>query len=183
MPEAENSTTQAFESEWNALHSGRQPIGPILRSDETLPWVRFHALPGSKRYAENETERAIILHRANTLGDTILGYSDCWLVTLEQPAGNRSWSLGGRIEYDVETPDEFIVPYYVQETIWRNGAFDDLLTAIADDDARYVWISRRDGSIFAPYDGGFDLFALSYLRIAELKVQWAGWLPHRPDGL
>ena len=178
-----NMVVAAFKREWNALHSGRQPVGSILRGDHALPWVRFHALPGSKRYAENKKERAIILCRGNALGDAVLGSSDCWLVTLERPDVDGAWSLGGKIEYDLQTPNEFIVPYYIRETTWRSGAFDDLLNAIAEDDARYVWISRKDGSIFAPYDGGFDLFALSSLRIAELKVRWSDWLSDRDDGL
>ena len=30
-------------------------------------WVRFHSLPGSKRYAENEAEYACVLSRHNVV--------------------------------------------------------------------------------------------------------------------
>src|SRR5262245_13142107 len=71
---------KTFQNEWLRHHEGRQPIRWMLRASG-LPWVRFHALPGSKRYAENEDERQTIIFRANVLGDRLLrAGTPCWLV-------------------------------------------------------------------------------------------------------
>ncbi|WP_446689018.1 DUF3885 domain-containing protein [Rhizobium laguerreae] len=42
---------------------------------------------------------------------------------------------------------------------WQEGSFDDLLTARADDETGpTLLMNSGNGAIFAPYDGGFDLF-------------------------
>ena len=176
-------TTKAFQRDWEKFHAGRQPSGPLLRSDKDLPWVRFHSLPNSKRCPESDSERAIILRRANLLGELLLGPVDCWLVSTNPSCQGAAWAYGGQIEYDLGTVDEFIVPYLVQATSWRSGKFDVCLTAIAEDDDRCVWVSRKDGSVFAPYDGGFDLFAVSPDRIATIRQKWPEWLSSEPTGL
>jgi hypothetical protein len=111
-----------------------------------------------------------------------LGAADCWLVTSDADEGGE-WSRGGQIEYDVGTSDEFIVPFYVKKVAWRSGSFDSLFSAIAEDAARYVWIGRSDGSIFAPYDGGFDLFALSLRPITDLRGRSGSRLSSTASGL
>ncbi|MDE2411523.1 MAG: hypothetical protein KGM18_07085 [Sphingomonadales bacterium] len=178
-----NTTAQAFQDEWNRLPYGCHPIGPLLRADHSIPWVRFHSLPSSKRYPENDAERAIILNRAYQLGDTLLGRANCWIISTSADDREPTWAFGGSLEYDVGTVDEFIVPYFVRKADWKAGAFDQLLNAIAEDDASYVWVSREDGSIFAPYDGGFDIFAVSPERIAALRSRWPEWLSNEPSGL
>ncbi|MFM9829841.1 MAG: hypothetical protein ACKVOB_14055 [Sphingomonas sp.] len=183
MTEAKDMITQAFQLEWKRRHAGRQPFGPLLRGDDALPWVRFHSLPSSKRYAESDAERRIILDRANLLGDAFLGQAACWLVSSEPGDCEPSWAPGGQIVYDAGTDDERIVRYFVRQVAWDAGAFDALLLAVAEDDARYVWVSRDDGSVFAPYDGGFDLFAVAPAAIATLRAKWPEWLSSRPDGL
>jgi hypothetical protein len=54
---------KAFQNEWLRNHEGRQPLGWMLRESDGLPSVRFHALPGSKRYAENGSEHQTNLPR------------------------------------------------------------------------------------------------------------------------
>jgi hypothetical protein len=48
------------------------PTHTLDAGEGGLPLVRFHAQPGSKRYAENEDERQTIIFRANVLGDRLL---------------------------------------------------------------------------------------------------------------
>jgi hypothetical protein len=141
MTEATEMITQAFQQEWSRLHVGRQPFGPLLRGDDTLPWVRFHSLPSSKRSAESDLERRIILDRANLLGDALLGQAACWLVSSEPSDSEPLWALGGQIVYDAGTDDERIIRYFVRQVAWNAGAFNDLFNAVAEDDARYVWVS------------------------------------------
>lgn len=51
---------------WAQSWPGLQPIGHEVR-DERERWVRFHALPESKRYPEDEQEYAEVLRRHNLL--------------------------------------------------------------------------------------------------------------------
>jgi hypothetical protein len=51
---------------WDRRHSHRLPLGHALGRDSE-EWVRFHSLPGSKRYADTEKEYHQILHRHFTI--------------------------------------------------------------------------------------------------------------------
>jgi hypothetical protein len=175
---------RTFNAEWAQHHFGRHPFGPLLLQDASLPWVRFHALPGSKRYAENAAEREIILARANELGDHLLGAeAPCWLVGTDFQETRTGWTLAGQYEDDIGVPDELIVPFFVQSVDWRSGDFDAELMSIAEDDERFLWIGRTSGGIFAPYDGGFDLFSPNARQIATLKAELSEWLSLEPSGL
>jgi hypothetical protein len=53
----------------------------MLRSDQWLAWVRFHSLPNSKRYPENDAEKDIIVSRAYSLAIETLGAdTSCWQI-------------------------------------------------------------------------------------------------------
>jgi hypothetical protein len=44
-------------------------------------------------------------------------------------------------------------------------------------------MSRKTGKIFAPYDGGFDLFPSPGEEVAQLKSRFSEWLSSHPEGL
>jgi hypothetical protein len=48
---------------------------------------------------------------------------------------------------------------------------------------RVLWVNEQTGSVFAPYDGGFDLFLRSQSEVEFLKARHSGWLSQHPDGL
>jgi hypothetical protein len=179
-----NCIASVFRTEWSRHHEGRHPAGWLLRQHKDLPWVRFHALPDSKRYAETEIERQIILTRGNRLGDRLLGAgTSCWLVGLNTCETERAWVDVGEYLRDEGGHQEFLIRFSVQAVQWRAGAFDAILTSVADDDARYLWVNRLSGAIFAPYDGGFDLFSPVPDEVAALKTEMTDWLPCNPSGL
>lgn len=156
-------------------------MGWKLRDTAAL-WVRFHALPQSKRYAENATERAIILSRANMLGTALLGVgTPCWIVEARADEAEGHGEFIGSYEEEEDAP---VWRYYVREQDWISGAFDTEIAAIADDGPAYVlWISRETGGIFAPYDGGFDLFPSSEGDVEHLQTTYREWRSDREDGL
>jgi hypothetical protein len=171
-----------FRNEWLRHHKGCQPIRWMLR-ESGLPWVRFHALPGSKRYAENEAECETALFRANVLGNRLLGAgTPCWLVEARTEEAQGVGSYAGEYVEDCLDPPTW--RFYVQPVEWQRGIFDVMLTAIANDEAwPTLWMNRNSGAIFSPYDGGFDLFPHSHGEVESLKAEWADWLSLRPDGL
>ena len=174
----------SFELDWEKWHSGRQPIGWRLLTDDTLPWLRLHSLPNSKRYADNNSERETILGRANAIGDHLLGTgSDCWTVQ------SRADGIGGQGEYagefaEDEEPGSTVWRFFAQRVIWKAGTFDNELLEIAADGPFYqIWMNRDTGAVFAPYDGGFDLFPADWRQVDMLKAQWSTWLSDHPSGL
>ncbi|HEY0084431.1 MAG TPA: hypothetical protein VGB65_00830 [Allosphingosinicella sp.] len=186
---------QRFEEEWARYRAGCPPIAWMLRAYDAVPWLRFHALPESKRYPESKAERAIVLSRANELGERVLGPgTSTWQIeTLfkmpaeadAMPATTRV-SGAGELAGEVPDPDN---PgerweYYITESRWRAGAFDRLLIEITKvRPKRIMWFSRQNGAAFAPYDGGFDIFPSSFEDIAALKRDYADWLSPHPGGL
>ncbi|MFZ3566783.1 hypothetical protein ACNYS0_07350 [Streptomyces sp. BH034] len=54
---------------WQQHWPNCPPVGYKLRDPYRDLWVRFHSLPESKRYAEDESEYAVVLERYNTVLD------------------------------------------------------------------------------------------------------------------
>lgn len=182
MPTNPQTIAEAFRQEWGQHHRSRQPLGWHLRQDGQLPWVRFHALPESKRYAEDEAERRIILSRANSLGDRLLGpQTPCWFVEANPDAVSNDCVLASTYSEDGDDTVEW--RFYVRPVTWAAGSFDAILAAIADWQASALWMSRKTGAVFAPYDGGFDLFPRTSGDVDALKGERSEWLSTTPSGL
>jgi hypothetical protein len=56
-----------FAARWAGAWGECRPIGDELRGCLRDRWVRFHSLPGSKRYAGNEDEYAELMRRHLTV--------------------------------------------------------------------------------------------------------------------
>lgn len=174
---------QMFGEEWRAYHNDIPPTGWALRESQSAPWLRYHALPGSKRYAENDGEQAAILARANAIGDRLLGDgSPCWWVEARTDDLPGTGAFAGEYQLGGD-PDEPVWRFYVRSVDWKAGAFDDYFTAIADEKLMGLWMCRSSGAVFAPYDGGFDLFPSSFDEVGILKTERSDWLSSEPSGL
>jgi hypothetical protein len=175
----------------------------MMRSAGEPNWVRFHSLPESRRYAETAEERAILLARQNQLAEKVLGQDGVsWLVQTRwtTPDGKtevtdsldlfwacRTFGLEFAFEFvDAEEDEEYRTPWFVHaaQTRWKSHAFDDLLWAIADERAGpTLWMSAPTGAVFAPYDGGVDLFLPSAHEVFALKAEHRSWLSAHELGL
>lgn len=189
----------SFETSWARFHHGQRPVGWMLREDGAANWVRFHSLPQSKRYAATDEERSIILTRQNSLAMEVLGDETCWLIQTQwvSPPGETDVAdqydpFRATRELGLEMAFEFLVddgeesrPWrtYAGHTAWLPGRFDDLLLSIADEKAGpTIWMGSN-GALFAPYDGGVDLFLSELSEVNRLKQQHADWLSDHPLGL
>jgi hypothetical protein len=182
MESAQMDNAQRFRAEWSRHYADLPPLPWILRR-RALPWIRFHALPNSRRYAKDELECAVILDRANAIGDELLGDGvQCWMVETQiELDGPREFSFAWTEDED---PDAPVWHFSAQSVIWQKNAFDTTLSAIANDQCdRVLWIAGHTGAIFAPYDGGFDLFPPSWSQVTLLKEKWPEWLSSHPEGL
>jgi hypothetical protein len=70
LPEAEISgliSPETLDARWQEWWRQCRPVGYELRGCARATWVRFHTLPGSRRYAEDDSEYAEILRRHHVL--------------------------------------------------------------------------------------------------------------------
>lgn len=174
-----------FSREWQSFHGKTPPMAFMLRDVAGKPWVRFHALPGSVRYAETKQQQDEILRRAAILANEMLGQgSECWLVrsSREEYSEPVSSSSDCELRYRDED-DDFQWVSSPSRVLWQEDAFRDLLRDIAEDRAGpTLWFNGQTGKVFAPYDGGFDLFPASMEEVDELKRRHRDWLSSEPSG-
>ncbi|MFI7012945.1 hypothetical protein [Streptomyces sp. NPDC050164] len=193
-------TPELLAALWRERRPSGPPIAHTFRSTYADHWVRFHSLPGSKRYAESEDEYAIVLERYNTVLDELFTGQEVFVVTMDwsytptgpagyptprselHPRGLRWWT-----ETDDDDPDpEFRIHtrLYAVRRRWRHGCVDDLLRAVAGEALVEVFITdtglRR---IHHPYDGGADVILATPTERDELRDRHAAWLSSHPAGL
>lgn len=176
---------------WMRGHFGTTPpVGHRLREAHPERWLRLHSLPGSKRYAEDDAERAEIRRRAWAAASELFETGKpVWLVARSfevdvSPTDSESRPASTRVEFPDPADDETIVAF-VARTTWPDADFERWIDAIADDGPwRAVWFAEATGEAFAPYDGGFDLVLASAERAEALRrVFPPDWFPSRADGL
>ncbi|WP_125899799.1 hypothetical protein [Brevundimonas sp. 357] len=185
----------SFENAWTKYHAGQRPVGWMLREGGAKNWLRFHSLPASKRYADTNGERAILLARQNALAEEVLGADPCWLVQThwtthanESDAADQYDPFRATRELGLDFVSTFLVdddeedrPWrvYATQTNWSPGRFDDLLLAVADEKAGPTLWMAANGAIFAPYDGGVDLFLPDVAQVQRMAERHKDWLsPH-----
>lgn len=190
-----------FPELWREFYPDAEPTGWRMRAAGVRHWVRFHSLPDSKRYAESEAEYSIVLERQNTLANAVLGERQpCWLVQTCWVTPEDRFEISDESEMFREThafglehafsfredegEDESTWDVMASRVLWTLGGFDEVLLRIADDRAApTLWVSEHSGAVFAPYDGGVDLFLPSESKMQELRLAHADWLSSHPEGL
>ena len=185
--------TQAWADRW----PGTRPIAHQLPRGER--WIRFHSLPGSRRYADSDADYTELLARHTTVLRDLAG----------DPAGpvlviTCSWSAGPtppprsapvtRACPDAEhwqsiptsdpgDPDTWTHVHVTRTTLDDPGLIDLLLLA-ADDATSDVIIAAEDLTwLYHPYDGGADVHTSRPGRREVLRDRYRRWLPTNPAGL
>ena len=205
----DNSGFRTFETAWNHFHSGHVPVSHVMRHAKLPHWQRFHSLPASKQYPDTHEEMRTVIARANTMAYATLRREDAWLVTysfeddhfIEPPleADIRRWlkksratkkirlqrynmHSTGMVFHDDEDDGSWVI--HAASVRWGDRRFTQLLKEIALDAAQssWLWMSNRTGAIFAPYDGGADLFLPTAGEVDQLRARWRDWLPAFPSG-
>jgi len=190
-----------FEPFWRLHHGRLKPVGYMLRAEGAPNWVRFHSLPLSKRYAETSDEWATLIARQNELAAEVLGENQpCWLIQShwQTPEGlvdvadehdpfwaTREYQLTSAFKFAEEDDDEAMEWLaYAAQSVWKRGRFDRLLRDRADERAGpTLWMSKSTGAVFAPYDGGVDLFLSAPSDVEAISARHADWLSTHPLGL
>jgi hypothetical protein len=162
--------------------------------------VRFHSLPGSERYAEDESEKLQVLHRNRTLIAELFGEDSLTsLIVISeefdpQDSANDwtwshlpgSWSWKSTMTWPLPAGDRYTDDYASDFSVTSGiteGNLDAVLTSIAEDEGRCVFTNSSVDWLFCPYDGGMDVFAPTTHDRDVLKARHTDWLSQRPDGL
>ncbi|MEU6205846.1 hypothetical protein ABZ814_19960 [Micromonospora musae] len=185
---------------WDQRWPECPPFAHWLRGRYPDRWVRFHSLPGSKRYADNEGEYAILLDRHYAVlselgpGAVLLVVTSEWTegpATAPQMWPRRSeiapsaWHWQTLLEDPEEEPEYRTYTQLYAETIpWRPVAIDVLLRAVADDELANVILAPTDLRwLYHPYDGGADVILPTREQRDALKAQHPEWLSQQSSGL
>lgn len=162
-------------------------------------WVRFHSLPESKRYPDDEAEYAIVLERHHTLLNE-LGPSDTELyVVTREWNGDRDLVVRMRQLQEVDPtgefwashvhnddfPDDIVYEHqYISRRRRSRQDLDPLLRLVADNVIAGVTLAPLDLRwLYHPYDGGGDVFAPSSAIRDALKTAHHDWLSTHPTGM
>jgi len=184
-----------FKKEWEKTYKDLPPISYILRENIKDHWFRIHSLPDSKRYAENEKKTEIILERHNDIATEVLGLDEDCLIIIGLHGGKKnqikidySWSNNLNFVYFGETkieenPDFFIFQYASFEK-WKKNKFDTILLDVANfKTGPVMFINTKNLNIYAPYDGGSDIFIPDPTKKENSRLKYKNWLSNHPEGL
>ncbi|MDR6815620.1 hypothetical protein J2X76_000774 [Neorhizobium sp. 2083] len=192
----------SFDAAWRHFYPAVPPLSFVMRQ-AALPFVRFHYLPGSKRYAETDAEYECIIQRLSALGRIVFDAGeDCWIVRCESPFGGGSKQrTAARSRFmelhpckpstrigEIRLEDEKAIwSAHAAKCSWDFSSSRQLLSAIADDmtdgNDWTLWFSAGSGRVYAPYDGGIDIFSNSADWIESLRDGFPDWLSEDVSGL
>ncbi|MFF8639011.1 hypothetical protein ACF052_33025 [Streptomyces pilosus] len=154
--------------------------------------MRFHSLPESKRYAEGESEYAVILERYNTVLDELFAGEEVYVITpvwvteaeaLPSQPDDGYWQT--LLVEDAPAPEFRTYCHLIAvRRSWRYGCLDELLRDIADDKVAGILITDTQmRRIYHPYDGGADVFLPTAGERDRMRDRHADWLSNHPSGL
>ena len=190
-------TPEEFRRYWEATYPACPPVSYLLRQALGERWLRIHTLPASKRYAESEAEYREVLHRHNTVLTDLLGEGQPFVVV---STGYAETSAPELVRHEAaeyypasrhvltacmeDEPPRLYWHFFMDVQCWQPGMADSLLRQFADYAvANVCFVSVERQSIYAPYDGGADIFLSCASERDVLHHRYAAWLSTHPLGL
>lgn len=167
------------------------PVAHELRHPYRDVWVRFHSLPNSKRYPENESEYAVVLKRYNTVLDELFAGGDVyviipvWAAEAEVPSSGADGGHWQTLPVNDDPDPEFRSYWHLfaARRSWRYGCLDERLRDVADDKVAGVLVTDTQmRRLHHPYDGGADVFLTSSEERDRMRDRHADWLSSHPLG-
>ena len=183
---------------WNREFDSFAPEAHNLKNEFKARWVRFHSLPESKRYPENEDEYLEVCRRHNIVLQELCGNGGRVLVVLPEYSDIRvpsqpesallklfSASESWRTLAQHEDGDDYESYWHlhVVETEFTGSELNSLFRMVANDEVGNIMIiSLSKGIVFHPYDGGADIVLSTSEQRDQLKVKHREWLSKHPEG-
>jgi hypothetical protein len=194
-----------FRCFWQQHFPNCLPISYLFKRDLANRWFRFHSLPESKRYAENQAEVAELLARQNTVLLNVIGTeTECVLVSGNYANSPLVENLKhcpalahfqfqefiklSKQEFDPDElePNEepiYLTLFYATHKL-KQGSLDEILLCVADwKIVNFFVVSCKRKRIFAPYDGGVDIILENTEERDKFKEKYKDWLSHHPKGV
>lgn len=79
--------------------------------------------------------------------------------------------------------DDDSMDFFVADTVWREGDFDRIIVAAANDElCPVLFVNFSVCGVYAPYDGGADLFFRSGEEMRLARDRFRSWMSKREDG-
>lgn len=186
---------------WRRQFPNCEPVAHEMRRAFPARWVRFHSLPESQRYPDNEAEYATLLGRHNLVlgslthaGETLAllttGYSET-----DDPVRNDDvlqkvdpravpWRTVAMHERDADFGELNFWHVFASRHPWFPGGFDPIVQHVAAGVLANVMIVPLDCRwLLHPYDGGMDVILASSAARDVLAASFPEWLSARADGL
>lgn len=183
---------------WSSEFDNFAPEAHNLKHECKSRWVRFHSLPESKRYPENEDEYLEVLRRHNLVLQELCGNGSRVLVVLPEYSEERAPSQPEpalvkifstsepwcTLEQHEDGDDyESYWHLHVVEVEFTGSELNSLFRMVANDEVGNIMIiCPRKGIVFHPYDGGADVILASTEERDRLKEQHCEWLSSHPEG-
>ncbi len=194
-----------FKEQWRSWYGRAPPLAHLMRELHEERWLRIHSLPESRRYPDSTSDWDALLARHNTVATELLGEGgSCVLAVARFSSGDSpppgqlhdvpgapaltalgpvddTWPGAEALRQSYE---DSAVWLYITELCWRRGTYDSLLRAVARDETGPVLlVSSETGRVYAPYDGGADLFFLTPGERQAARERHRAWLSSHPRGL
>ncbi|MCC2320700.1 DUF3885 domain-containing protein [Cellulomonas xiejunii] len=193
MPSRLGWLTDAWADRW----PGTRPISHTLRVSDR--WVRFHSLPDSQRYPDDEAGYAEVLRRHRAVldelavrdggpGRDVLVVTCSWSqspVPLPRSAPVAATFPSSRYWMSVDDPEgEVWAHLYVDVVGLDDPRLERLLRIVADGQTAGVLILASDLTwLYAPYDGGADVYPATLEHREQLRAAHTDWLSSTASGL
>lgn len=191
---------QALSRLWERRWPRCPPVAHWLRGHYPDRWVRFHSLPKSKRYPDDEAEYAVVLDRHHTVLSELEPGPELLVITTEwtdTPALTpQRWPRRSEVAPEaqhwrtfIQEPDEdpefrVYTQLYAETRPWRPCIIDAVLRAVTDDEIGNVLLGPTDLRwLYHPYDGGADVVLPTPAERDVLKNRHRAWLSAYPSGL
>ncbi len=183
-----------FQAAWQAFHGETQPVGHLLRDAPGWNLARFHLLPDGRANAHSHDELRSLLMRYNRMAVETLGDGEpCFMIMLQTVNQNavqtaRLERLKRRHHLEFATSfyseaDNFTYAAYAGDSAWFFTRFDrELLHIYQQQLWDVMWMNKRTGAVFRPYDAGVDVSGETPQALMDIVSRYYGWLPADGNG-
>jgi hypothetical protein len=167
-----------------------QPTGWALRAAFRDRWLRIHSLTDSKRYPTTAWDWSELRERHRHATSLLLTEGERgFLISPWACASHKAFSASGLRpsrhvpEYQPDDQEPPGGPFHACSFCWSFDSFIPILDAVAEDATCALFASADASRIYAPYDGGADLFTTDPAQLTTLRMALKTYLSPRSDGL
>lgn len=170
-----------FQEVWLANFPDSLPVNFLVREKYAEVHFRFYTLPGAKRYPDSEADSQEVLKRHNrVLSDLFSPNEEFFLLRTRFKSDVISPVFpGGELLQTINDPELFegIAELFVSKKNWMPSVADlELRRVSRDEEDNLLFVGIRNVSVYAPYDGGADVFVPDTKKRLALRNKYSSWM-------